>query len=101
MSQTEYQLQSWLPGTLLNDAKLPILQDFTLATHSESVATPANAPRGSVLQSPPKFVGPHVPLRMVPTGRVGAGETAPASPIVAHSVATTSPVARQPRILYL
>ena len=70
-----YQLQSFHPSDQL--AKFAILHPLSFATQASSVFMPGNDPFGSVLQSLPVTVGPHVPLPMVPTGAgAGAGATA-------------------------
>ena len=58
--------QSALPGTLEKETKSAMAQGLALATHCSSVLMfslfASHAPFGSLLQSPPKLVGPHVPF---------------------------------------
>ena len=58
--------QSALPGTLEKETKSAMAQGLAFATHCSSVLMfslfASHAPFGSLLQSPPKLVGPHVPF---------------------------------------
>ena len=70
-----------MPGTLEKETKFAILHSLALATHSSRLvifsAAAFHAPDGSLLQSPPKFVGAQLPLAMVPTGGAGAKDGVP------------------------
>ena len=62
------------------ETKLALAQPRARATHALRLRMPSlrasQAPDASALQSPPKFVGPHVPLPCVPTGGGGGGAAA-------------------------
>ena len=70
-----------MPGTLEKETKFAILHSLALATHSSRLvifsAAAFHAPDGSLLQSPPKFVGAQLPLAIVPTGGAGAKDGVP------------------------